>query len=111
MSWKKLEESEYEDYFDALSKRLKDEKAEKAEIEVLAVGTMEEKQTGWISFYGISYDPPEKIVSIICEYIDHRIKQPQKISVHETGAGVDTVEIVGGDGYEHVLKFKEPIRR
>jgi hypothetical protein len=108
MSWKKLEESEYEDYFDALSKGLKEEKAE---IEVVAVGTMEEKQTGWISFFGISYDPPEKTVSIICEYIDHRIRQPRQISVHETGAGVDTVEIIGGDGYEHVLKFKEPIRR
>jgi hypothetical protein len=80
MSWNKLEESEYEDYFDTLSKGLK---KEKAEIEVVAVGATEEKQTGWIPFFGISYDPPEKIVSIICEYIDHRIKQPRRISVHE----------------------------
>lgn len=108
MSWKKLAESEYEDYFDALSRGLK---KEKAEIEVMAVGVLDEKQTGWISFYGISYDPSEKIISIICKYIDHRIKQPREVSVHETEAGVDTIEIAGADGYTHVLKFKDPILR
>ncbi len=108
MSWKKLEESEYETYFDALSKGLKDEIAE---IEVMAVGIMDKEQTGWIPFYGISYDPPEKNISIISEYIDHRIKQPQKVSVHEGDEGVDSIEITGGDGYKHLLKLKKPISR
>jgi len=106
MSWKKLEESEYETYFDALSKGLKDETAE---IEVMAVGIMDKKQTGWIPFYGISYDPPDKIISVISEYIDHHIKQPKEVSVHEENGGVDSIEITGGDGYNHLLKFREPI--
>ena len=108
MSWKKLEESEYESYFDGFSKGLKDEKVE---IEVMAVSVMDKKQTGWISFYGISYDPPEKIISIICEHIDHRIKKPLEVNVLEGDTGVESIEIVGGDGYNHLLKLRKPVSR
>lgn len=106
MSWKKLQESEYESYFDELSKRAKEKLAE---IEVMAVGVSDREQTTWIPFYGITYDPPEKIVSIISEYIDHHIKKPGEVNVHEVDGGVDTIEIIGGDGYKHRLKFKTPI--
>lgn len=105
MSWKKLEESEYETYFDTLSKGLKDKTAE---IEIMAAGVMDKQQTAWIPFYGISYNPPKKVISIISEYIDHHIKRPQKVRVHEGDKGVDSIEITGGDGYIHLLKFKEP---
>ncbi len=106
MPRKKLEESEYEAYFDTLSKGLKEQTAE---IEVMAVGIMDKEQTGWIPFYGISYDPPEKTISIICEYIDHRIKKPREVWVKESDAGINAIEITGGNGYTHLLKFKEPI--
>lgn len=106
MAWKKLEESEYETYLDTLSRGLKDSSAE---IEVMAVGIMDKQQTGWIPFYGISYDPREKIISISSEYIDHHIKRPREVRLHAGDKGVDSIEITGGDGYNHLLKLKQPI--
>ena len=106
MAWKKLEESEYEAYFDTLSKAFTNEKVE---IEVLAVSIGAQKQTRWIPLIGISYDPPEKTISIISEAIDHRIKRPQEVQIHKSDAGIDTIQITGADGYEHLLKLKEPV--
>ena len=62
MSNKKLQESEYEGYFNSLSKGMKDGVAE---IEVMAVSIMDRELTDWIPFFGISYDPSEKTISII----------------------------------------------
>jgi len=106
MPRKKLEEPEYEAYFDTLSKGLKNQVAE---IETMAVGIMDKEQTDYIPFYGISYDPSEKTISIICEYIDHRIKKPREVWVKNNETGIAAIEITGGDGYTHLLKFKEPI--
>ncbi|RUM39744.1 MAG: hypothetical protein DSY57_00740 [Desulfobulbus sp.] len=106
MAWKKLEESEYEAYFDKLSKAFTNEKVE---IEVLAVSIGAQKQTRWIPLIGISYDPREKTIFIISEAIDHHIKRPQDVQIHETDAGIDTIQITGSDGYEHLLKLKNPV--
>ncbi len=106
MSWKKLQESEYETYFDALSKRCVDEKVE---IDIMAISVGSQQQTRWIPFIGISYDPPEKTISIISEYIDHRIKQPREVYVEETDDGITSIRISSGDGYEHLLKLKKPV--
>ena len=106
MKRKKLEEPEYETYFDTLSKGLK---SQTAEIEIMAVGLMDREQTNWISFYGISYDPSEKIISITCEYINHQIKKPREVMVQESDTGIAAIEITGGDGYTHLIKFKTPI--
>ncbi|HEB70079.1 MAG TPA: hypothetical protein ENI88_10745 [Desulfobulbus sp.] len=106
MARKKLEESEYEAYFDSLSKGMKEQVAE---IEVMAVGIMDKEQTGWIPCYGISYDPPEKTISIMCEYIDHNIKKPREVWVKESDSGIAAIEITGAEGYIHLLKFKEPV--
>ncbi len=106
MSNKKLQESEYETYFNTLSKGMK---GGTAELEVMAVSIMDREQTDWIPFYGISYDPSEKTISIISEFIDHHIKNPTEINVQEGEKGVESVEINGGDGYTHRVKFKNPI--
>ncbi len=106
MSTRTLQESEYEGYFDALSKKIKDTKAE---IEVMAVSIMDRDLTDWIPFFGISYDPSEKTLSIISEYIDHRIKNPAEVKVHDDADGVTSVDITGGDGYNHRITFKHPI--
>ena len=106
MAWKKLEEPEYETYFDTLSKAFENEQVE---IEVLAVSIGAQKQTRWIPLIGISYDPPEKTISIISEAIDHHIKGPREVQIHETDAGIDSIQITGADGYEHLLKLKKPV--
>ncbi len=106
MEWKKLTESEYESYFDTLSRGLKNQQAE---IEIMAVGVLDKEQTSWITLYGVSYDPGEKTVSVICEHIDHHIKNPQEVNVFEGEAGIESIEIIGGGGYKHVLKFKTPV--
>ncbi len=106
MSSRKLQESEYKGYFNTLSQGMKDTSAE---IEVMAVSIMDREMTDWIPFFGISYDPSEKTISIISEFIDHRIKNPAAVTVRETAAGVESVEINGGDGYTHRIKFKNPL--
>ncbi len=106
MSNKKLQESEYESYFNALSRKME---GMPSELKVMAVSIMARDMTEWIPFYGISYDPAEKTVSLISEYIDHRIKNPASVYVEETDSGVKSIEINGGDGFTHRITFKEPI--
>jgi hypothetical protein len=106
MSSRKLQESEYESFFNSLSKAMQ---GEPSEIEVMAVSIMAREMTEWIPFYGISYDPAEKTVSIIYEYIDHRIMKPAEIYVDETDQGVQSIVINGGDGYTHRITFKHPV--
>ena len=67
MSRRILQESEYEGHFNALSKGMKDKVAE---IEVMAVSIMDKELTDWIPFYGISYEPAEKTISIISKFIE-----------------------------------------
>ena len=107
MDWKKLAETDYESYFNTLSKGLKNQLVE---IEIMAIGVFDKEQTSWITLYGISYDPSEKIVSVICEHIDHHIKKAQEVNIFEGDAGVQSIEIIGGGGYKHVLKFKTPVK-
>jgi hypothetical protein len=102
----KLEETEYKTCFDTLSKGLNNETAE---IEIQAVSIMDQEETNWVPFYGISYDPSEKVISIICKYIDHHVKQPDEVWINADGKNISSIEITGGDGYIHIVKFKEPI--
>ena len=107
MKKKELAADDYESFFDTLSKGMKDEQVE---IEILAVGLFDKEETRWITIYGISYDPAEKTASIICDQIEHLIKNPQGVNVFEDDSGVESIEIIGGGGYKHLLRFKKPIK-
>ncbi|HFQ81219.1 MAG TPA: hypothetical protein ENK33_07595 [Desulfobacterales bacterium] len=107
MSMRKIDKSECESYFNTLSKALQDKMAE---IEIMAMGTMDKKQTHWIKINGISYNPEEDVLFIFCENLEHRIKKALEFKVWGTDDSVDKVEIVGSDGYSHLLTFKNPVK-
>ncbi len=107
MAWRKLAKSEAHDYCDNLSKALRDNQAE---IEVMAVGVMDRKETAWIRIHGLSYNPDEDILYIYCENLDHQVKKPREINLYETDKGLEKIEIVASDGYKHLLHFREPVR-
>ncbi len=107
MSMRKIDKSEGESYFNTVSKALQDKMAE---IEIMAMGTMDKKQTNWIKIHGISYNPDEDILFIFCENLEHRIKKALEFKVWETDNSIEKIEIVGSDGYSHLLTFKSPVK-
>ncbi len=111
MSYVHLEKSKWEDYFNRVSKSLKDTPAE---IEVEALGILDKYETDWISLVGISYDPKDDVISIYFEEpdlkdFDHIIRHPQDVAVEEGDDGLLNVEITGGQGYKHVIRFKQAV--
>ncbi len=107
MAWRKLEKSEAEAYCDTLSRALKDNQAE---IEIMAVGVMDRKETAWIRIHGLTYNPDEDILYIYCDNLDHQIKKPREINLYETDSGLEMIEIVAADGYKHLLHFRKPVK-
>ncbi len=106
MAWQQIDKAAWENYFDSLSKKIK---AEKVEIEIMAMGVLDKEKTAWIPLYGISYDPGEKVLSVFCKGIDHLIRSAEAVSVHTTDAGIDRIEIKTGEGYKHVLRLQQPV--
>ncbi len=111
MSYVHLEKSKWEDYLKRLTKSLKETPAE---IEVEALGILDKYETDWIPLAGISYDPKDDIISIYFEEpnlknFDHIIPHPQDIALEEGDAGLLTMEITGGQGYKHVVRFKQAV--
>jgi hypothetical protein len=104
---RKIDKSECESYCNTLSKALHEEMVE---IEVMAMGTMDKKQTNWIKIHGISYNPTEDVLFVFCENLEHRIKKALEFKVMETDKGVERIEIVGSGGYSHLLIFKKPVK-
>ncbi len=107
MAWRKLAKSEASDYCDTLSRKLR---GGQAEIEVMAVGIMDKKETAWIPIHGITYNPEEDILYIYCDHLDHQIRKPREINLYETDRGLEKIEIIGANGYNHLLHFKNPIQ-
>jgi hypothetical protein len=111
MAEKKLEKAKWEEYFNNLSKRLKEEKAE---VEVEAFGVFDHIEAEWLPIVGISYDPKDDIFSIYMENekgdnLDHIIHTPEEVDLEFQDDKLKAVEIMGGDGGKTVIKFKEAI--
>ncbi|WP_456401547.1 DUF5335 domain-containing protein [Persephonella sp.] len=105
MGIRKLEKSEWENYFDSLSKKLG---AKEVQIEIINEEIGDQIETWWQNLTGLSYDPKDNDFEVAAERHDHLIHNPVEIYVDEDVDGVKTVEVIQEDGTKHIIKLRSP---
>jgi len=105
MATKKLERSEWERYFDNVSKNLK---GVEGQLEVVSEELGDQVEVEWAFVEGLSYDPKDDVFEI--QFTegkhDHLIQKPVEIYVDEEAGTLRSVEVVKEDGTRFVLKLR-----
>ncbi|BCX80877.1 hypothetical protein MIT9_P0455 [Methylomarinovum caldicuralii] len=107
MATRALPKSEWEAYFDHVSKHLK---AETAEIEVASINLGDQIEAEWVPFYGVSYDPKDDVIEFVLEGVDHLVPHPKEVYVDDSIEGLRSIKVVGADGVRHIAKLKEVLK-
>ena len=107
MATRKLDSSQWKDYFDDFSGRLP---AKLAEIEVASLAIGDQKLTDRLLLKSISYDPKDDVLSIRTEPIEHLIHEPKEIYLEEGPEGIRSVAITDKDGDKQLVTFKEVLK-
>jgi hypothetical protein len=105
---RKVERQEWQGYFDRVSKGIEDEKAE-LEVAGLA-GLGDQIAAQWIPVIGITYDRKDDLVDLALDPLDHMIRKPREIWVDESGASLESVEVIDSDNVHHIARFRHPLR-
>ena len=106
MTIRKLAKSEWNKYFDAMSRPLE---SRQAEIEVASLAVGDQVEADWLPLLGITYDPKDDILEVALEGVDHLIEKPREINVDDTGVELNSVEIVDADGDRQIVRLREPL--
>lgn len=101
-----LEKAAWHTYLDQVSKTLSGKSAE-IEIDALPAGAQIEAE--WLPLFGLVYDPHSDIIAIICEGLDHMIRQPQALNVDQDMLGLRSLEVIDADQIRHIVKLREPL--
>jgi hypothetical protein len=103
MSTRKLEPSEWREYFDGVAKR---QPSMRVVVSVMAddLGVQPEAQDA--ELIGITYDSKEGFLEIGTPDVTHRIDKPDEIYVQEEGGELVSVEVLAADGTKQVIELK-----
>jgi hypothetical protein len=106
MTATQLNKSEWQAYFERVSKALI---GKQAEIEVNSLPVSEQLEEEWLPLRGISYDPQRDIVEVVLEGLDHVIHKPRTVSIEHNGAGLRSMEVIDGDEAMQTVRFRDPL--
>ena len=106
MTTRKLPKTEWQAYFDRVSKALE---GKLAQIEVVSLSLGDQVQARWLPLLGIVYDPKSDIVEIVLEGLDHMIPKPREIAVEEGPAGLESVEVTDAAGIMQIAQLRDPL--
>ncbi|NPA42320.1 MAG: hypothetical protein GXO18_08620 [Aquificae bacterium] len=105
MATRKLDRSEWERFFDEVSKNLK---GVEGQLEVVSEELGDQTEVEWAFVEGISYDPKDDVFEIQFSEgkHDHLIQKPVEVFVEEEGGLLKSVEILKEDGTKFILRLK-----
>jgi hypothetical protein len=99
--------SDWQIYFDRISKALLGERA-LVEIEDLTFG--DRIQARCLPLIGITYDPKDDILEIAMEGIDHLIHHPREIVVSEGSEGLERLDVTDSTRKKQKVRLVKPLR-
>jgi hypothetical protein len=106
MATVQLNKSEWQSYFDRLSKTLKDNRAE-IEVNSLQLGSQIEAE--WLPLYGITYDPKSDVVEVLLEGLDHLIHRPQTMFADYGADGLQNIAVIDADDTRQIVRLHDPL--
>ena len=108
---RKIEKSEWKQFFDFLSKQVE---GTRAEIEVASLELGDQIEAEWLPVIGLVYDHKDNSVEIALEaskrdVVDHIIREPREIYFTEDGRHFMGLDIIDLEGAHHIVKLKDPL--
>jgi len=98
--------SAWKSYSEWISRALE---GKRAEVEVSGLGIGSQIQAESVPLRGLLYDPKSDVFQVILEGLDHFIRQPREFLVVEGPHGLESFEIVDGEGRQHIVTLKDPL--
>jgi hypothetical protein len=106
MTIRQLPKSQWQAYFDRVSKGLQ---TRTAQIEVAALSLGSQVAAKWTPLIGITYDPKDDILEVALESLDHLVHSPRTVSIDESAMGLSSLEVIDGEGRQQIIRLKEPL--
>lgn len=106
MSTHQLQRTQWQPYFDRVSKSLN---GEQVEVETAGLTLGEQITREWTPLSGLAYDPKDDIFEIATDHMDHLIAHPKNIYVDEAGTLLRSIDVVDVDGNHQIVKLKQPL--
>jgi hypothetical protein len=107
MAAERIDRSQWEPYFDRLTRSLV---GKTAEIEVASLDLGDQIDAEWVPLIGITYDPKDDLIEVALEDLDHLIPSPREVYVDmAVGDVLVAVEIIDADGTRQIVKMRDAL--
>ena len=108
---RKVDKTEWKQFFDALSKQVE---GAHAEIEMASLELGDQIKAEWLPLIGLVYDHKGNSVEIALEaskrdVVDHIIREPREIYFAEDGRRFMGLDIIDLEGAHHIVKPKDSL--
>ena len=103
---KKLDNSEWSEYFDKVSKTIG---SKNVEIEIAGLSLGDQIEVTSMPLNGLTYDSKNDLLEVVTESVDHIIKHPKVIHTDYSADGLHSVEVIDADNNHQIIKFTEPV--
>lgn len=103
MTTRKLESSEWQGYFDEVSKHLP---TMRVGISIMGenIGVQPESEDSML--VGISYDSNDEVFSVDAANLSHRVPRPKEIFVREQAGTLSSIEVIAQDGTKQIIELQ-----
>jgi hypothetical protein len=101
-----LAKSQWQAYFDRVSKTLG---AKRVEIEVTGLALGHQVEAEWIPLLGLSYDPKDDVLVVTGEGLRHLISHPSQVHVDRELDSVHGIEVIDAEGNHHIVLLKDSL--
>ena len=102
MTTRKLEDSQWQQYFDVVAKRIP---TMRVAVSILGEDLGAQKETEGSALVGISWDTNDQVLTIDTENVSHRIPKPSEIYVKEDGGQLSSIEVIARDGTKQIVEL------
>ena len=107
MPIRRLEKSEWNGYFNFLSKVALLGKRAAVEIASLNLGARVEAD--WVLLFGVAYDEKDDVLETTLDGLEHLIRQPVEIRVDEGEFVVSSFGVRAHGGHHHIVRLRDPL--
>lgn len=107
MSSRLLPKSEWQSYFDHLSRHLS---VQQVRIEVSGLSLGNQVAADKLTLLGITYEPKSGLLEVALEGLDHMIHGPEEIFVEESADSLQAMSMVDAEGQRQLIQLSEPLR-
>jgi hypothetical protein len=81
----------------------------RAEIDVLALDIGAQVETRALPLLGLAYDRKDDLIEVALDGLDHLIRNPRELSVHEEENELVSIRVVDADDVTQIIKLTGPL--